>query len=226
MRILLIEDEQPLRVAVSDSLRDEGYRVLTATDGEEGLRMALKEKPDLILLDVMLPKLAGFALCKELRRLGHTTPVLMLTAKGLVSDRVKGLDAGADDYVVKPFSLAELHARIRAIRRRFAAAAKKTARVEFGDVAVDFSKKTCRRNGRKIELTAKEFDVLELLVSRPGEAVSRDDFLDLVWGYAAFPTTRTVDNYIARLRTKLEPDPQAPVYLLTVPKVGYRFEEE
>lgn len=225
MRVLLIEDEQPLRLAVGDSLRDEGYRVLTAADGEAGLRIALEEKPDLIVLDIMLPKMDGFAVCRELRRLGRTMPVLMLTAKGLVEDRVTGLDAGADDYMVKPFSLSELHARIRAMGRRLNADADKVTRVSFGEVEVDFAQRTCTCSGKPVELTAKEFGVLELLVSRKGDAVSRDDFLDIVWGYAAFPTARTVDNHVARLRHKLEPDPHRPVHFLTVPKVGYRFGE-
>jgi DNA-binding response OmpR family regulator len=225
MRILLIEDEHPLRLAVGDSLRDEGYRVLTAADGEEGLRLALEEKPDLLVLDIMLPKMDGFAVCSELRRLGYKMPVLMLTAKGLVNDKVKGLDAGADDYMIKPFSLAELHARIRAMGRRLSAASDKPERVEFGNVVVDFTMHSCERDGQRVELTAKEFGVLELLVARAGEPVSRDDFLDIVWGYAAFPTTRTVDNHVAKLRLKLEKNPHAPQHILKVPKIGYRFEK-
>ena len=225
MRILVIEDERPLRVAVSDSLKDEGYRVLTAADGEEGLQLALTERPNLILLDVMLPKMDGFALCRELRRQNQEVPVLMLTAKGLVDDRVKGLDAGADDYIVKPFSLDELHARIRAMTRRMEVAASKPSLVEFGEVKVDFVQRKCWKTGDEVELTAKELGALELLISREGKPVSRDDFLDIVWGYAAFPTTRTVDNHIARLRHKLEQDAHEPKHILTVPKIGYRFAE-
>lgn len=223
-RILLIEDELPLRVSVADALRDEGYRVLTAADGEAGLAMTLREKPDALVLDVMLPKLDGFALCRELRRMEIHTPVLMLTARGQVEDRVQGLDSGADDYLIKPFSLSELHARLRALLRRVelrAMAGPVTA--GFGDVRVDLARRSVTRAGKNVPLTAREFGVLELLVRHAGEAVSRDQFLDIVWGYAAFPTTRTVDNHIARLRARLEPDPANPVHILTMPKTGYRL---
>ncbi|MCB1095649.1 MAG: response regulator transcription factor [Verrucomicrobiae bacterium] len=224
VRILLVEDEEALRVAVADSLRDEGYRVLTAAEGDTGLQLALEEKPDIVVLDVMLPKRDGYSICQELRRLNLSVPVLMLTARGLVDDRVRGLDAGADDYMVKPFSLAELHARLRAIARRLQSAANKPERIAFGDgVQVEFAQRICSRNGAHVDLTAKEFGVLELLVSRAGEPVSRDEFLDVVWGYTAFPTTRTVDNHIARLRQKLERDPAGPEHIVTVPKAGYRF---
>jgi DNA-binding response OmpR family regulator len=224
MRLLLIEDETPLRIAVRDALQDEGWRVVVAADGQDGFDKAISEKPDLIVLDVMLPKLDGYALCRELRRLGHRVPVLMLTARGLVEDRVRGLDCGADDYLVKPFSLAELKARIRALLRRSQQEAHQPERAAFGDIEVDLVRKRVRRRGRDVTLTAKEFGVLAMLIRHAGSAVSREQFLDLVWGHAAFPTTRTVDNHIARLRNKLEPDPAAPRYILTVPKSGYRLE--
>jgi len=224
MRVLLIEDETPLRVAVRDALADEGWRVITAADGQEGFDKALTEKPDLIVLDIMLPKLDGYALCRELRRLGHRVPVLMLTARGLVEDRVHGLDAGADDYLVKPFSLAELKARIRALRRRSQHEEEQPAGASFGDVQVDLVRRNVTRRGREVPLTAKEFGVLALLIQHAGQAVSREQFLDLVWGHTAFPTTRTVDNHIGRLRNKLEPDPAAPRYILTLPKTGYRLD--
>ena len=224
MRVLLIEDETPLRVAVRDALTDEGWRVITAADGQEGFDKALTEKPDLIVLDIMLPKLDGYAICRELRRLGHRLPVLMLTARGMVEDRVHGLDAGADDYLVKPFSLAELKARIRALRRRSQHEEKQPAGASFGDVQVDLVRRNVTRRGREVPLTAKEFGVLALLIQHAGQAVSREQFLDLVWGHTAFPTTRTVDNHIARLRHKLEPDPAAPCYILTLPKTGYRLD--
>ena len=224
MRLLLIEDELPLRTAVRDALTDEGWRVITAADGQEGLDRALSEKPDVILLDIMLPKLDGYALCRELRRLGHRTPVLMLTARGQVEDRVHGLDCGADDYLVKPFSLAELKARIRALHRRSVQEAALPERVSFGEVAVDLMQRRVTRRGRAVELTAKEYGALALLIQHAGCVVTREQFLDLVWGHGAFPTTRTVDNHIARLRTKLEPDPAAPRHLLTVPRAGYRLE--
>lgn len=223
-RVLLIEDETPLRVAVRDALVDGGYRVITAVDGRDGFDKALAEKPDLIVLDVMLPKLDGYALCRELRRLGHRVPVLMLTARGQVEDRVHGLDAGADDYLVKPFSLVELSARIRALRRRSLQEAALPGSAAFGDVHVDLTRRRVTRRGREVPLTSKEYGVLALLIQHAGQAVSREQFLDLVWGHAAFPTTRTVDNHIARLRNKLEPDPAIPRYILTLPKSGYRLE--
>ena len=221
MRILLIEDETPLRTAIRDSLTDEGWRVITASDGEDGLEKALAEKPDVLVLDVMLPKLDGFSLCRQLRALGHRTPVLMLTARGLVEDRIHGLDAGADDYLVKPFSLAELKARLRALRRRSEQAAELPAEAHFGDVSVDLAHRRISRAGRPVEMTAKEWGVLVLLIQHAGSVVTRDQFLDLVWGHAAFPTTRTVDTHIARLRAKLEPAPETPRFILTEPKSGY-----
>lgn len=223
MRILLIEDEPSLRTAVRDALTDEGWRVMTAADGADGLEKALREKPDVIILDIMLPKLDGFALCRELRRLGHGMPVLMLTARGQVEDRVHGLDCGADDYLVKPFSLAELKARIRAFHRRISRTSGQPDVFRFSDVEVDLVRRQVTRCGRRVELTAKEYGMLALLVLHAGEIVSRDQFLDLVWGHGAFPTTRTVDNHIARLRTKLERDAAAPCHILTVPKAGYRL---
>lgn len=252
-RILIIEDETPMRTALADVLDGEGYRPLTAADGEIGLRKAVTEKPDLILLDVMMPKLDGFAVCAELRRLGHTVPVLMLTAKGQIEDRVTGLDAGADDYLVKPFSTEELLARVRALLRRSQRKTKSPTRLKFGEVEIDLARQTAlrvkasnsvaadvsprkpegnqrrltsaaTRAGKVIHLTAKEFAMLRLLAEAAGEPVSRERFLDVVWDYAAFPTTRTVDNHIASLRSKLEKNPDAPRWLKTVHGVGYRLE--
>jgi DNA-binding response OmpR family regulator len=225
-RILIIEDELPMRRALEDCLADEGYRVLSAADGEAGLQRALHERPDLILLDIMMPKLDGFAVAAELRRLGRTTPILMLTAKGQVEDRVTGLDAGADDYLVKPFSIEELLARVRALFRRTQRGGQAATRLTLGDTQVDFARQTATRAGRSLHLTAKEFAVLRLLAETPGEPVSRERFLDLVWGYGAFPTTRTVDNHLASLRRKLEPDPEKPRWLKTVHGVGYKLDLE
>lgn len=224
MRLLLIEDEPSLRTAVRDALTDERWRVITAADGADGLEKALREKPDVIILDIMLPKLDGYALCREFRRLGHRTPVLMLTARGQVEDRVHGLDCGADDYLIKPFSLAELKARLRALHRRSVQEAALPKIASFGDVRVDLVQRRVTRSGSAVDLTAKEYGALALLIQHVGQVVTRDQFLDLVWGHGAFPTTRTVDNHIARLRTKLERDPAAPQHLLTVPKAGYRLE--
>lgn len=224
MRLLLIEDEPTLRTAVRDALVDEAWRVITAADGADGLEKALREKPDVIILDIMLPRLDGYALCRELRRLGQRTPVLMLTARGQVEDRVHGFDCGADDYLVKPFSLAELKARLRALHRRSVHEAALPAEATFGDVKVDILRRRVTRKGRAVELTAKEYGVLALLIQFRGQVVSRDQFLDLVWGHGAFPTTRTVDNHIARLRQRLEQDPAEPRHILTVPKLGYRLQ--
>lgn len=223
-RILIIEDETPMRTALADVLEGEGYRPLTAEDGEVGLRKAVEEKPDLILLDIMMPKLDGFAVCAELRRLGHAMPVLMLTAKGQVEDRVTGLDAGADDYLVKPFSTEELLARVRALLRRTHRQGKAVTKLKLGDVEIDLARQTTLRGRKPIHLTAKEFSMLRLMAEAAGEPVSREKFLDAVWGYAAFPTTRTVDNHIASLRAKLEKNPDAPRWIKTVHGVGYKLE--
>lgn len=223
-RILIIEDEAPMRTALADLLTAEGYRVLSAADGESGLQRALDEKPDLILLDVMMPKLDGFALCAELRRLALTVPVLMLTAKGQIEDRVTGLDAGADDYLVKPFSTEELLARVRALLRRFQRQHKTAKKLKLGEIEIDLARQTAVRGKRPVHLTAKEFSMLRLMAETEGEPVTRERFLDVVWGYAAFPTTRTVDNHIASLRAKLERDPDEPRWLKTVHGVGYRLE--
>ena len=223
-RILIIEDEAPMRTALADVLNGEGYRALTAADGESGLKRALAEKPDLILLDLMMPKLDGYQVCAELRRLAVTTPVLMLTAKGQVEDRVTGLDAGADDYLVKPFSTEELLARVRALLRRVEKQTRTPAKLKLGDVEIDLARQTASRGRKQIHLTAKEFSMLRLLAEAEGEPVTRERFLDVVWGYAAFPTTRTVDNHIASLRGKLEKNPDAPRWLKTVHGVGYKLE--
>ncbi|HZI31553.1 MAG TPA: response regulator transcription factor [Candidatus Binatia bacterium] len=223
-RILIIEDETPMRTALADLLAADGYRIMSAADGERGLERAVSEKPDLILLDVMMPKLDGFALCAELRRLAIDVPVLMLTAKGQIEDRVNGLDVGADDYVVKPFSGEELLARVRALLRRVERKSKSLAKLKFGDVEIDLAQQTATRRGKSVHLTAKEFAMLRLMAEAEGEPVSRERFLDVVWGYAAFPTTRTVDNHIASLRAKMETNLEDPRWIKTVHGVGYRLE--
>ena len=224
-RILIIEDELPMRTALADLLTSEGHRVLVAADGADGLARALAEQPDLVLLDVMMPRLDGFALAGELRRLGRSTPILMLTAKGQVDDRVRGLDAGADDYLVKPFSGEELLARVRALLRRHQRDAVRVPdRMQLGAVELDFARLTAQRDSRALHLTPKEWAMLRLLLEAPGEPVSRERFLDVVWGVNAFPTTRTVDTHIATLRAKLEPDADAPRFLKTVHGVGYKLE--
>lgn len=225
-RILIVEDEAPMRLALEDCLAAEDYRVLTASDGAAGLNRAIADKPDLILLDLMMPRLDGFSVCRELRRLGHTMPILILTAKGQLEDRVRGLDLGADDYLVKPFSMDELLARVRALLRRFERAAPPVRELRLGDVRLDFGRQQAWRKKQALHFTAKEMAMLRLLAEASGETVPREKFLDVVWGYGAFPTTRTVDTHIASLRAKLEPDAANPRWIKTVHGVGYRLEIE
>jgi len=223
-RLLIIEDELPMRTALVDVLQAEGYRVLSAANGESGLQRALAEKPDLILLDIMMPKLDGYVVCQELRRLCNAVPVLMLTAKGQIEDRVTGLDAGGDDYLVKPFSTEELLARVRALLRRVRRQTEAHATLHLGEIEIDLARQTAKRGRKTLHLTAKEFAMLRLMTETPGEPISRERFLDVVWGYTAFPTTRTVDNHIASLRSKIERDPDEPRWIKTVHGVGYRLE--
>ena len=225
-RILIIEDELHMRAALQKCLAAEGYRILATADGERGLKCVLEEKPDLVLLDIMMPRLDGFAMCAELRRIANPVPVLMLTAKGQVEDRVRGLDVGADDYLVKPFSTQELLARVRALLRRVLRQGSPTNELVLGEVKVDFVRQQAWKRKRPIYLTAKEFAMLRLLAEFPGEPVSREQFLDAVWGYGSFPTTRTVDSHIAMLRNKIEPKPEQPRFIQTVRGAGYRLTPE
>jgi DNA-binding response OmpR family regulator len=223
MRILLIEDEAALCAALVPLLEDAGYRVRLAADGPSGLERALGEPFDLVLLDIMLPGLDGFALCRELRRRGRDLPVLMLTARAAVDERVRGLDCGADDYLVKPFSGTELLARIRALLRRAAPELRPPEQIRLGGTSVDFHRLSCRRDGEEIALSAREFRILAALAAAGGAPLSREQILDRAWEFNAFPTTRAVDNQILALRQKLEPDPADPRHLLTVHGVGYRL---
>jgi two-component system, OmpR family, alkaline phosphatase synthesis response regulator PhoP len=222
-KVLLIEDDAAISRALADNLTHEGYEAVTAATGEEGYVRRKSFNPDLIVLDLMLPGMSGLELCRKFRSEGIQTPILMLTAKSEESDRVLGLDLGADDYVTKPFSLRELMARVRALLRRTHAAAQLPEELRFGDVEVDFRRYVARRRGRVIEMTRKEFATLQFLAARAGEAVTRDELLNEVWGYDALPISRTVDNHIAALRAKLEDDPARPVHILTVHRVGYKF---
>jgi DNA-binding response OmpR family regulator len=224
-RILIIEDDVAILRGLKDNLEYESYEVLTATDGEQGYCLIQEKKPDLIILDLMLPKMSGYELCRKVRKQGITSPILMLTARGEEVDRILGLDLGADDYVTKPFSVPELLARIRAIIRRVrqARTGNLPSDLCFGDVSIDFKSFEARKDDKALDLSRKEFGVLRLLAARVGEVVTRDELLDEVWGYDRYPTTRTVDNHISLLRTKLEDDPSRPRHLITVHGVGYKL---
>ncbi|MFN7938843.1 MAG: response regulator transcription factor [Bryobacteraceae bacterium] len=222
-QVLVIEDEPAILRGLADSLRFESYEVLTAADGEEGYRAIRQHHPDLILLDLMLPKLSGYELCQRLRREGTNTPILMLTARSEEADRILGLDLGADDYVTKPFAVRELMARVRALLRRTKGTGGTLDRLEFDDVVVDFLRYEAMRGGQKVEMARKEFQMLRLLASRAGQVVSREELLNQVWGYEVYPTTRTVDTHVGQLRAKLERNAAEPRRLLTVHGVGYRW---
>jgi DNA-binding response OmpR family regulator len=222
-RILVIEDDPAILRGLRDNLECESYDVITASDGEAGERLVFEKAPDLIILDLMLPGLSGYEICRHVRGRGVRTPILMLTARGEEGDRVLGLDLGADDYLTKPFSIRELLARIRALLRRSQPANALPESGAFGAVTLDFRAYEARRNGEPVELTRKEFGVLRLLIARAGQVLSRDELLNEVWGYEHYPTTRTVDNHVASLRAKLEDDPAQPRHLLTVHGVGYKL---
>ena len=221
-RILVVEDEPDLLAGLELNIKADGYSVLTARRGDEGLDEALRERPDLIVLDVMLPGMNGFDVCRELRRKGFDAPIIILTARAEEVDRVVGLEIGADDYVTKPFGIRELLARIRVRLRRTATTAQDSI-LRFGDIEVNFDKQEATRHGTRVDLTGKEFDVLRLLAQNRGRIVTRDRLLDEVWGYEHYPTTRTVDNHIMRLRQKLEADPSDPRHILSIYGEGYKF---
>jgi two-component system alkaline phosphatase synthesis response regulator PhoP len=223
-RILLLEDESALVMTLTHRLASEGYEVESAADGELGLERALDGTSDLILLDVMLPGRDGFEVCRQIRERGIHTPVLMLTARGQITDKVVGFKLGADDYVTKPFDMAELLARIEALLRRAPAAPRPSAdSFEFDAVAVNFERGEVVRDGRAIELSAREFKLLQYFIEHRGAVLSRETLLNEVWGYNAMPTTRTVDVHVAWLRQKLEPNPRYPRYILTLHGLGYKF---
>lgn len=224
-RILIVDDEPDLLRGLADNLRFEGYETLTATSGDAALALAAREAPDLILLDVMMPRLSGWDVCRQLRARGIDTPIIMLTARGAEADRVRGLEEGADDYVSKPFSLRELLARVRAVLRR-PGPRHRAETYAFGDVRVRPRGRQVFRGGRELRLTRKEFDLLVYLLEHRGEVVTRERLLDEVWGYERFPTTRTVDTHVLRLRRLLEADPEQPAWILTVHGQGYRLAPE
>ena len=222
-RVLLVEDEPGLVLTLTDRLAAEGYAVAHAADGDAGFERALAEPFDVVVLDVMLPGRDGFAVCRDLRARGVTTPILMLTARGQVTDKVVGLKLGADDYLTKPFEMPELLARLEALLRRTGAPAAGAEHVRFGDVTVDFARAEVTRAGEPVELSAKEFGLLRHFAAHPGRLVTRDEALTEVWGYDDTPATRTVDVHVAWLRQKLEPNPRRPRHFVTVHGLGYKF---
>ena len=224
-KILLVEDEPGLRLTLVDRLQKEGYTMETAATGEEGYRRGTEESFDLLILDVMLPGRSGLDLCRDLRQKGIAAPIMMLTARDLTVDKVLGLKLGADDYLTKPFEMLELLARIEALlRRAFAGTATSGVR-QFGPVKVDFRKAEVTRAGEKVDLAAKEFQLLKYFLEHRGEALSREQILKDVWGYHASTSTRTVDVHVAWLRQKLEEDPRQPRWILTLHGTGYRFQD-
>jgi len=221
--VLVVEDDPTLRLGLTKTLRSEGFRVEVAKDGREGTDKALKELPDLVLLDVMLPEKNGFEVCEDIRAIDPDVPIIFLTAKGEEEDKVRGLKLGADDYMVKPFGVAELIARVDAALRRSRRKERELAVLEIGETRIDFKSHSVTKRGESLEITALEMKLLRFLSKHEGELVSRQRILDGVWGADYFGTDRTVDNFITRLRQKLEDDPKNPRHIVTVRGAGYRF---
>ncbi|TZE80869.1 response regulator YycF [Calorimonas adulescens] len=225
-KILVVDDEKPIVDILKYNLEKDGYKVLIAYDGEEAIRIATSEEPDLILLDIMLPKIDGFSVCKTLRQ-KLNTPILMVTAKEEEVDKVLGLELGADDYIVKPFSMRELAARIKANLRRVQMSEDADGKsITYGDLVIDLDKYVVRKKGKQIDLTSREFELLKFLAINKGQVFSRDTLLEKVWGYEYYGDMRTVDVTIRRLREKIEEDPGSPRYICTKRGVGYYFGEE
>jgi two-component system alkaline phosphatase synthesis response regulator PhoP len=222
-KILIVEDEPDMVLGLKDNFEFEGYEVLTASDGAAGLERARTHKPDLVILDIMLPRYSGLEVCKTLRGEGFTAPIIMLTARGQEIDKVVGLELGADDYVTKPFSIRELLARVRAILRRSEGGKKRLSRYRFSDVELDFEVYQAKKGGDALDLSPREFELLRYLIERKGDTVSRDRLLEDVWGYESYPSTRTVDTHIAKLRAKIGDSGSEPRFILTIHGVGYKF---
>jgi DNA-binding response OmpR family regulator len=222
-KILIVEDEPNMVSGLRDNCEFEGYEVITAADGVAGLERALNDSPDLVILDVMMPRMSGLDVCKQLKSKRPSVPIIMLTARGQEVDKVVGLELGADDYVTKPFSIRELLARVKAVLRRAQPVPKDKERYSFGDIEVDLRACQVMRKGKQLDMSSKEFELLKYFLCHSGEAISRDRLLEAVWGYDRFPTTRTVDAHIVRLRQKLEPKPDEPHFFLTVHGTGYKF---
>jgi len=223
-KILIVEDEESIRIALEDDFRLENYEVIVASDGIEGLTKASNTDIDLIILDIMLPGMNGFDICKKLRSQGIRTPVIMLTAKGQEIDRVLGLEIGADDYVTKPFSPRELQARVKAVLRRMESESDETENLfRSGSLEVDFRQYLCCKNGKEVRLTAHEFELLKYLIRTRGRVITRNELLDKVWGKDVFVTPHTVDTHVANLRRKVEDDPSRSRLIISIRGVGYKF---
>jgi len=224
--ILVIEDDVSILRVLKDNLKYEGYQVVAETNGEQGMKIANDKNPDMVLLDIMLPGLNGYEICRKLKTKKPELPIIMITARGSEMDKVSGLDIGADDYLTKPFSIPELMARIRAVFRRFDRSSKKPTQYSFGKNKIDFKKFQAFASDKEIKLSSKEFAIMEYLISHEGEVVHRHDLLDDVWGYDVMPDTRTVDNFILDLRKKFELDPSKPKHIISIRGVGYRFQAQ
>jgi len=221
--ILIIEDDVSILRGLKDNLTFEGYQVQTVSDGQEGLQVALENQFDLLLLDLMLPGMNGYEICRKIKIEKPDLPVIMITARGTEMDKIAGLDIGADDYLTKPFSIPELLARIRAVLRRSGLGQEGPDHYSFGNVKLDFRKLQATRNDAETKLSSREFSIMKYFIQHEGEVVPRDDLLEAVWGHEVIPDTRTVDNFILDLRKKLEEDPSNPVHLISVRGAGYRF---
>jgi DNA-binding response OmpR family regulator len=222
-RILIVEDEPAMVAGLRDNFEYEGYEVISAGDGITGLNRALNDNPDLVVLDVMMPRMSGLDVCKQLKSKQPGLPIIMLTARGQEIDKVVGLELGADDYVTKPFSIRELMARVKAVLRRVTPSTQAMEVYRFSDIEVNVRSNEVKRGGEPVELSAKEFALLAYFVAHPAETLSRDRLLDAVWGYQNYPNTRTVDTHIVHLRQKLEPNPEEPRFILTIHGSGYKF---
>ena len=221
--ILVIEDDPAISLGLTKNLKYEGYDVLSAQQGEKGLELAIDRKPDLIVLDIMLPNMSGFEICKTLKRNEVDIPIIILSAKDSEIDKIMGLDLGADDYITKPFSIRELIARINAVLRRKKRYEKDLESFLFGEIEIDFTARTVQRNGRDLELSPREFDLLGFFVRHPNEVIDRRQILNKVWGYDYYGTARTIDNFVTKLRHKMEPDPAKPIHFVTARGIGYKF---
>ena len=222
-KVLIVEDDDSMAIALRDGFTFEGHEVRLARNGADGLAAAREDRPDLLILDVMLPKMSGHDVCQELRKEGSSLPIIMLTARGQEIDKVLGLKLGADDYVTKPFSFLELMARAEALLRRAGGHPALPGEFRFGNVTVHFARGQASRDGDSLVLTSRELALLRYLVEHQGRVVTRDELLDAVWGYETAPVTRTVDMHVAKLRKKVEPDPSSPRHIVTVHGIGYKF---